>query len=43
MVKLKCFVLHLAENASVISQFSFGGAKAQLIFRSPCIYPQVYI
>ncbi len=28
MVKLKCFVLHLAENASVISQLSFGGAKA---------------
>ena len=29
MVKLKCFVLHLAENASVISQLSFGGAKAR--------------
>ena len=29
MVKLKCFALHLAENASVISQLSFGGAKAR--------------
>ena len=29
MVKLKCFVLHLAENTFVISQLSFGGAKAR--------------
>ena len=29
MVKLKCFVLHVAENAFVISQLSLGGAKAR--------------
>ena len=30
MVKLKCFVLHPAENASVISQLSLDGAKARI-------------